>query len=77
MRDFYAVLDQVLALLRSGLARAGGILLAAGRRTRQRPLGQYGSYQPLHFYDWFTEGFETADLQDAKVLLEVLSHERT
>jgi predicted ATPase len=23
-------------------------------------------------YDWFTEGFETADLQEAKALLEVL-----
>jgi predicted ATPase len=23
-------------------------------------------------YDWFTEGFETADLQEAKVLLEEL-----
>ncbi len=24
-------------------------------------------------YNWFTEGFETADLQDAKALLEALS----
>ena len=24
-------------------------------------------------YDWFTEGFDTADLQDAKALLEELS----
>ena len=24
-------------------------------------------------YDWFTEGFETADLQDAKALLDELS----
>jgi hypothetical protein len=24
-------------------------------------------------YGWFTEGFDTADLQDAKVLLEELS----
>jgi predicted ATPase len=24
-------------------------------------------------YDWFTEGFETADLREAKGLLEVLS----
>jgi predicted ATPase len=24
-------------------------------------------------YGWFTEGFDTADLQDAKVLLEVLA----
>ena len=25
-------------------------------------------------YDWFTEGFDTKDLQKAKVLLEELSH---
>jgi hypothetical protein len=24
-------------------------------------------------YGWFTEGFDTADLQDAKALLDVLS----
>jgi predicted ATPase len=24
-------------------------------------------------YDWFTEGFDTADLQDAKALLDALS----
>jgi predicted ATPase len=24
-------------------------------------------------YDWFTEGFDTADLQDAKTLLDVLA----
>jgi hypothetical protein len=24
-------------------------------------------------YDWFTEGFDTADLKDAKVLLDRLS----
>ena len=24
-------------------------------------------------YNWFTEGFETADLQDAKALLEEMS----
>jgi predicted ATPase len=26
-------------------------------------------------YDWFTEGFDTADLQEARVLLEQLSEE--
>lgn len=25
-------------------------------------------------YNWFTEGFDTADLQEAKALLEELSH---
>jgi hypothetical protein len=27
-------------------------------------------------YSWFTEGFDTADLQDARALLEALSGER-
>jgi len=26
-----------------------------------------------HFYDWFTEGFDTADLKGAKSLLNELS----
>jgi predicted ATPase len=26
-----------------------------------------------HIYDWFTEGFDTADLKDAKALLDELS----
>jgi hypothetical protein len=25
-------------------------------------------------YNWFTEGFDTADLKDAKVLLDELGH---
>ena len=27
---------------------------------------------PAPVYDWFTEGFDTADLQDARALLEML-----
>jgi len=30
------------------------------------------SFAPI--YHWFTEGFDTADLKDAKALLEDLSH---
>jgi hypothetical protein len=30
----------------------------------------------LAVYDWFTEGFDTRDLQEAKALLNVLSQER-
>jgi hypothetical protein len=28
---------------------------------------------PPEIYDWFTEGFDTADLKDAKALLDELS----
>jgi len=31
----------------------------------------YGLLHPV--YDWFTEGFDTGDLKDAKALLEELS----
>ena len=32
---------------------------------------------PADIYDWFTEGFDTADLKDAKALLEELNSEPT
>jgi predicted ATPase len=35
------------------------------------------AYQLLApIYDWFTEGFDTADLQDAKALLDALAGHR-
>ena len=42
---------------------------------------QQGKQQEAHdllaeVYAWFTEGFDTADLQDAKALLESLGHDR-
>ena len=36
-----------------------------GKRVEAREL-----LEPI--YDWFTEGFDTADLQDARVLLDAL-----
>ena len=39
--------------------------MRAGRRGQARAL-----LAPV--YDWFTEGFDTADLKDAKALLEEL-----
>jgi len=33
-----------------------------------------GVFEPSELrYDWFTEGFDTADLQEARALLEELS----
>jgi len=42
---------------------------------------QQGKRQEAHdllapVYNWFTEGFDTADLQEAKALLDVLSESR-
>lgn len=42
------------------------LLRDQGRRDEARPL-----LQPV--YDWFTEGFDTADLKDAKALLDELN----
>ncbi len=42
------------------------LLRDRGRRDEARAL-----LQPV--YDWFTEGFDTADLKDANALLEELS----
>jgi predicted ATPase/DNA-binding winged helix-turn-helix (wHTH) protein len=50
-------------------------LRAATRLARlwQRQGKRADAYQLLgEIYDWFTEGFDTTDLQDARVLLEVL-----
>ena len=41
---------------------------------------QQGKHHEAHqmlseIYNWFTEGFDTKDLQEAKALLDELSHE--
>ncbi len=46
-----------------GLAR---LLASQGRRDEARAM-------LAEIYNWFTEGFDTADLKDAKALLDELS----
>ncbi len=67
--------DRALEIARSQQARSLELRAAAslarllrdqGRRDEARAL-----LQPV--YDWFTEGFDTADLKDAKALLEELA----
>jgi predicted ATPase len=44
-------------------------------RLWQRQGKQKDAHQMLaEIYNWFTEGFDTKDLQEAKALLEELSH---
>ncbi len=43
------------------------LLAKQGRRDEARSM-------LTDIYHWFTEGFDTADLRDAKVLLDELSH---
>jgi predicted ATPase len=54
-----------LAQLRAGVAMAG-LWQAQGKRAEAHDL-----LAPI--YGWFTEGFDTADLKDARVLLDELS----
>ncbi len=50
----------------SRVPRLARLLRDQGRGEEARAL-----LQPV--YDWFTEGFDTADLKDAKALLEELN----
>jgi predicted ATPase len=45
------------------------LLTEQGRRDEARPM-------LADIYGWFTEGFDTADLQDAKALLDELNGSR-
>lgn len=45
--------------------------LARLRQGQDKPQEAYDLLAPI--YKWFTEGFDTADLQDAKALLDDLS----
>jgi predicted ATPase len=46
-------------------------------RLWQRQGKRAEAYQMLtEIYSWFTEGFDTADLQEARALLEELQHKQ-
>ena len=75
-------LEEAQNLLRRALEIAGGqqaksyelrAATSLGRLLRDQ--GQRDEARALlaPIYDWFTEGFDTADLKDAKVLLEELA----
>jgi hypothetical protein len=42
--------------------------------SRSRGVAKRGVRGLAEIYDWFTEGFDTADLKDAKALLDELSN---
>ena len=56
--------QQVAAARRTSLAR---LLAKRGRRDEARAM-------LAEIYNWFTEGFDTADLKDAKALLDELAN---
>jgi predicted ATPase len=50
----------------------GAMSLARLRRQQRRPQEAAALLAPI--YAWFTEGFDTADLQAARTLLDELEH---
>lgn len=71
-RDAEACFEQALEIAREQSAKSWELRTAAslarlwqqqGKQTEAREL-------PSEVYNWFTEGFDTKDLQDARALLE-------
>jgi predicted ATPase/class 3 adenylate cyclase len=67
--------QQALAIARRQQAKSLELRAAVSLSRLWQQQGQrHQAYELLaSIYDWFTEGFDTADLQEAKVLLEELS----
>jgi predicted ATPase len=64
------------AILQFAVMQAGLELRAAmsvSRLWRQQGKKQKARQMLADIYDWFTEGFETKDLQEAKALLQELT----
>jgi len=70
-----ACFGQALAIARRQQAKAWELRAATSlARLWQRQGQRTEAYELLApVYGWFTEGFDTADLQDAKTLLEALA----
>jgi predicted ATPase len=68
------LLEQSLMVARSQSARSLELRSAADLARLHRDQGRHaGARDPLApVYGWFTEGFDTADLKDAKTLLDEL-----
>jgi predicted ATPase len=49
-------------------------VMSLGRLWQQQGKKDEARQLLVEIYDWFTEGFDTVDLQEAKVLLEELTH---
>ena len=48
-------------------------VMSVSRLWQQQGKQQEAHQMLVEIYDWFTEGFDTADLQEAKSLIEELS----
>ena len=70
-----ACLQQALAIARRQQAKSFELRAAMGLSRLWQRQGQRDAARDLlaPLYGWFTEGFDTADLQEAKALLETLT----
>jgi predicted ATPase len=69
------MLEQALAVARSQKARSIELLVARDLAELMRDQGKVRQARELlaPVYGWFTEGFDTLDLKEAKALLEELA----
>jgi predicted ATPase len=69
-----ACFQEALAIARHQQAKSWELraAISLGRLWRQQGKRQEARTLLAPMYDWFTEGFETADLQEAKALLATL-----
>jgi predicted ATPase len=69
-----ACFQEALALARHQQAKSWELraAISLGRLWRQQGKRQEARTLLAPIYDWFTEGLDTADLQEAKALLEAL-----
>jgi predicted ATPase len=67
--------QQALAIARRQQARSWELRAAMSLARLWQQQGKQGEARQLleEVYGWFTEGFDTADLQEAKALLEALA----
>jgi predicted ATPase len=75
VRGARQALTRGVGLGTAGSGKLGGGLRAATSlarlwQSRGKRQDAHGLLAPV--YNWFTEGFDTADLQDAKALLDAL-----
>ena len=72
-----AYLERALAVARKQQAKSWELRAAMSMARLWRDQGKKQQARELlaPVYGWFTEGFDTRDLKEAKVLLEELAHE--
>ena len=73
-RDAEACFEQALEIAREQSAKSWELRAATSLARLWQQQGKQTEARELlsDIYNWFTEGFDTKDLQDAKALLEEL-----